>query len=150
MNIMEIYFYLLNKDDYILIVFLVIISLFIFMVIHSSFIIKKNLFNQKKLDDFDITIIVVLLSLEIFVLFSMIYATSPYKIADKNEIDEALQKVKIYKNDHELSLCSKNIIVYNDNFLDKSLKKYNSCIKKVLNQRIHKEKKKEFLDIVRN
>lgn len=102
------------------------------------------------MDDFDITIIAVLLSLEIFVLFSIIYATSPYKIADKNEIDEALQKVKIYKKDHELSLCSKDIIIYNDNFLDKSLKKYNSCIKKVLDQRIHKEKKKEFLDIVKN
>lgn len=59
------------------------------------------------MNDFDITIIVVVLLLEIFVLFSIIYSTSLYNIADKNEIDEALQKVKIYKKDHELSLCPK-------------------------------------------
>lgn len=44
--------------------------------------------------------------------------------------------------------AQKPIILYNDNFPDKSLKKYNLCIKKVLDQRIHKEKKKEFLYII--
>lgn len=47
MNIMEIYFYLLNKEDYILIVLVAIFSFFIFMAIHSRCIITKNIFNKK-------------------------------------------------------------------------------------------------------
>lgn len=47
MNIIEIYFYLLNKNDYILIVVVAILSLFIFMAIHSRFIIKKKYLIRK-------------------------------------------------------------------------------------------------------